>query len=699
MITKSRTATKPKTAKQLARGERPREASAETARKVAAAREMPPLTDADREEALEALWRVKPSLCLDLQACKTLTQAALLVEQQLFWNAVPPWFYMEGAGVPGMSAMETGVVVRAAGGARIGTIDWDEIAEHARETDDPIDREEANANAGDPEEDDEAQEDDDSDVETDDDEEEAKVKPGARAAKGTGTTKAAAKKGPSAAPEFRESSVSLHQVELSPNNPRKEFNQAALEELAASIRSVGLIEPIVVRPIGPNRYELVAGERRLRACKLAGKHSVHVRVAEMTDEQADEIRLIENLQRQDLSAIEEANGFQQMIAQHGYTQQQLAARLGKSQGHVANRLALLKLGPKWRERIISGEMPSSHARALMKYSSEPALMGVIEEAILSKDSFAGIDPDFDDFREDVDRVAQNFTKPMTGKHRSSVSYKKVGIFKPTVEQREQLGIAMLDGKEVATNTKLWTELQTAHEKTLGAKSDGKKKGNGGAPGPTPAERKANEKKKAEQLNEWVGNWRADWLRTILSRMAVENRDLAMKTIVMGLAHGVRVHEQGDRVGELVEPRTPGLINERAIAADTVNGTTEVLVQLAADWLWDDYQAKRDPGSWNGRTLMGDAVEALAGFARVDLVKEWRSNLAGDLTQAFFNRHDKAALVTMADAFGVDVRGDGPKSEIIDCLITQSNTKRHLPNAIKPVASLAKKVGKKAKLKR
>jgi len=152
-----------------------------------------------------------------------------------------------------------------------------------------------------------------------------------------------------------------------PHQPRKEFEPAALADLAASIKSQGVLSPILVRPLGPNGdgYELVAGERRTRASKMAGLTEIPALVRELSDMETLAIALIENLQREDLNAIEEAKGFHQLLKDFGLSQEELAHQVGKSRSALANSLRLLNLPPEIQEDIQSGVLTAGHGRAIM----------------------------------------------------------------------------------------------------------------------------------------------------------------------------------------------------------------------------------------------------------------------------------------------------------------------------------------------
>jgi ParB family transcriptional regulator, chromosome partitioning protein len=147
--------------------------------------------------------------------------------------------------------------------------------------------------------------------------------------------------------------------------PRRSFDDAALDQLAESISAHGVIQPLLVRPLGSDRYEIIAGERRWRAAQKAQVHDVPVVVRELSDTEALEIGLVENLQRADLSAIEEAEGYQRLMDEFGHTQEKLAAQTGKSRSHVANTLRLLKLPAAVRKQVETGTLSAGHARALV----------------------------------------------------------------------------------------------------------------------------------------------------------------------------------------------------------------------------------------------------------------------------------------------------------------------------------------------
>jgi len=156
-------------------------------------------------------------------------------------------------------------------------------------------------------------------------------------------------------------------LRANPANPRKHFAEADLEDLTASVREKGVVQPILVRSVSPagDLYEIIAGERRWRAAQRAGVHDVPVVLLDVTADEALELAIIENVQRADLNAIEEAQGYEALIARHQYGQADVARIIGKSRSHITNTLRLLKLPQDVREAVSDGRLSAGHARALL----------------------------------------------------------------------------------------------------------------------------------------------------------------------------------------------------------------------------------------------------------------------------------------------------------------------------------------------
>lgn len=159
--------------------------------------------------------------------------------------------------------------------------------------------------------------------------------------------------------------VPVEKLIPNPNQPRRDFNPDALQELASSIRAKGVIQPLIVRAVPDGRYEIVAGERRWRAAQLAQLHELPVIVRDFTDSEVIEVAIIENIQRADLNAIEEALAFRQLMDRFGHTQEKLAEALSKSRSHIANLLRLLSLPEEVQAHVRDGSITAGHARALV----------------------------------------------------------------------------------------------------------------------------------------------------------------------------------------------------------------------------------------------------------------------------------------------------------------------------------------------
>jgi ParB family transcriptional regulator, chromosome partitioning protein len=173
-----------------------------------------------------------------------------------------------------------------------------------------------------------------------------------------------------------------------PRNPRKRFDDAELEELTASIRERGVIQPILVRAIPRivDAYEIIAGERRWRAAQRAGQHEIPIIVLEAGDREALEIAIIENVQRADLNALEEAAGYAQLGAEHGYSQGDIARIVGKSRSHVANTLRLTQLPEHSRALLAAGRISAGHARALLAIAEPDAIADrIVAEGLTVRD--------------------------------------------------------------------------------------------------------------------------------------------------------------------------------------------------------------------------------------------------------------------------------------------------------------------------
>lgn len=201
-------------------------------------------------------------------------------------------------------------------------------------------------------------------------------------------------------PEGEQKVIAIDMLRGGRGNPRKDFREDELAELAESIRQKGLVQPIVVRPDPNGGFEIVAGERRWRASQMAGLHQIPVIVRELSDQETLELAIIENVQRSDLNAIEEAGGYHELMDRFAYTQERLAEVIGKSRSHVANTLRLLKLPDSVKGLISQGKLTAGHARALIGREDAEKLadrivaqdMNVREVEALVQNLEAGVTP-------------------------------------------------------------------------------------------------------------------------------------------------------------------------------------------------------------------------------------------------------------------------------------------------------------------
>lgn len=183
--------------------------------------------------------------------------------------------------------------------------------------------------------------------------------------------------------ENKNSTVTLKIADIEPNanQPRTEYDETAVAELAESIKQHGLLQPLVVRPLIGGGYQIVAGERRYRACRMAGLTEVAVIIRELTDSETMELALIENLQRENLNPVDEANGYRALLEEYGFSQEEVARSVGKSRPAVANALRLLKLPEEISRMVSGGKLSAGHARALLALDDKTQLLPLAEDII------------------------------------------------------------------------------------------------------------------------------------------------------------------------------------------------------------------------------------------------------------------------------------------------------------------------------
>ncbi|HOQ36808.1 MAG TPA: nucleoid occlusion protein [Acetivibrio sp.] len=224
--------------------------------------------------------------------------------------------------------------------------------------------------------------------------------------------------------------IDIENIRPNPYQPRKQFNKISLEELCESVKQYGVIQPINVRRLSTNMYELVAGERRLRAATMAGLKKIPCIIVDIDDNDSAVLALIENLQREDLSYMEEAEGYNNLINEHGFTQEELAAKIGKSQSTIANKIRLLKLPPLVKKILADNNLTERHARALLKLHDEQ-----LQLKVLKKVCEKGLN--VKKTEELVERAIEKYTKNENEKKNKVVftkAIKDIRIFINTIKQ-------------------------------------------------------------------------------------------------------------------------------------------------------------------------------------------------------------------------------------------------------------------------
>ena len=247
--------------------------------------------------------------------------------------------------------------------------------------------------------------------------------------------------------------IKISEIKTNPNQPRKVFDYSHIVELAESIKENGLIQPIVVRK-KDDHYELVAGERRLKAFEYLNKDYIDALIQDYDEQTSAKIAIIENIQRENLSAIEEAIAFEKLIEEHGYTQQELATSLGKSQSTIANKIRLLGLSKKVKESILDKKITERHGRALLKITDkkkqEEALDRILKDNLNVEKS-----------EKFIEEVSIKKEKPIRKKIISKVDYRlEINTIRQAVELIRKTGVDVaLDIEEVEEVVKINMEIK------------------------------------------------------------------------------------------------------------------------------------------------------------------------------------------------------------------------------------------------
>ncbi len=510
--------------------------------------------------------------------------------------------------------------------------------------------------------------------------------------------------------------VALELIEPRKDNPRNFAEDEDFRQLVESVRRLGVLEPLLVRqkpgyhgngaPRVGGRvlplYEIAAGERRYRAAKAAGLAEVRVTIRTMSDAQLREIRFHENATRKDLDPIEEARELKGMLdAGDAAGPTELAKRLGVSQGHVSARLALLRLPEKWQERVISREIPASHARCLAPYADKPEILSELEDD-LDEDCGCSLKQ----FEANVRQAAWSGTRQLSGETYDHDLHRQVPIFKPTEEQKAQLGIIEVknwSGKKEqrASNTELWDKLQEAHtkawvkkhpERTYSRNGHAKPNRDKSKP-PAPAELAAKAKEQARILAKRVWQFKIDWALSLVPDAVIANADdAALFQLLVFLGGAAHAWEFSSDFAAREQPLRKSLLTHNVKPKSAKHGwrsTPQILEALAE--LPNGGKVRETAAAFvagcfaidAAHKIPGGEILAAADLLGVDLAERWKTEQRGDRGRAFYELHSKDQLAVLGRELKVEVNGSLPKPKVIE-QFTSSRATLAFPKSLKIV---------------
>jgi ParB family transcriptional regulator, chromosome partitioning protein len=497
-------------------------------------------------------------------------------------------------------------------------------------------------------------------------------------------------------------------IRSSPWQMRKDFG--SLDQLADSLRSRGLLQAIVVRPM-MDGYELLAGERRLRAAKLLGWTRIRTCIQLCDDATAKEIVLIENLQRKDLNPIEEAQQWQQLLAgPQAPTQSELALRLGVTQGHISNRLRLLKLPKALQGYVISGEMPPSIARDLVRIADVPAITDQIVKEYTEarkRNKAVTIANVLEDEYHGLANIVDEATRSMEEKPWHSELGRSMPVFTPTAEERVALDIHEFpvprynapDDKELrACNAALWDELQKRHVASLIAKEQQKGKpapklDKDGKPKPlSAAQQKAQaeeEKRRRAQRREQLGR-RRKTLAIDFQRWLIAERILSMETTtdeLLELTVLAAIKGWGHDHRESHVWKALGKVKNRSIR--------DRAQRLIAEIFWNSAEKRPSQIVYE----QSGEVQHIVKYLAINVAAAWCTQQLGPLDQAWWNAHDRSDLEAKVAKCGRLPAGKETqlkKGDLISLLIEESGKALGVPVELTAKNPKAGKATKKNK---
>lgn len=485
-----------------------------------------------------------------------------------------------------------------------------------------------------------------------------------------------------------EQEIPLSAIADSPFQLRKTYQ--GIERLKDTLLTHGLLQAIVVRSLPGGRFELLAGHRRCAAARLAGWKQIRATNQQVSDSEAEEIVVIENLQREDLSAIEEARGYQAMLKRpNPPTQEALAERLGVSQAHVANRLRYLRLPAEWQDAIISGEIPHTHARAILPYCDDPRAAAAIAtlpaKLFVKPKGKKGKPPVTEEedaqplaYDELVDALRTAFTKSGTPMGYHSEHDKKSGKWlrlpdKLTDAMRERLDVVEVKAEsdygdrvmQVARNRSAWFEIAREHakreEERYANRGNGKKKkSDKPREEMTAAERKQaaadearNKKKRQEQLERRRREISADWKRLLIGKALADPARTGKEVLMACMIYMTQTWKMSHFDCDFAD------------AAEEVTGHKGDLLDclakggIDAPILWDIARVYAGRAFVDGEgnpmsmTVDDSDLDLMVTWLKIDLEAAWLTEQMGGLSEAWWEAHDRDALATIGGGICVD----------------------------------------------
>jgi len=492
--------------------------------------------------------------------------------------------------------------------------------------------------------------------------------------------------------------IALEHVQIdSGHNPRTEFDKEKHEELTASVREHGILQPILVRPdVGGAAFVLVAGERRFRAARAAGLETVPCVVRELDERQAKELAIVENLQRDDLNVLDEAQAFADLI-ELGVSQADLARRLGCNPSHVSNRLRLLKLPKALKARVVSQEITPTQARELLPLCEYPSLAKHINEVLERVAKWEGLPLGKEQWEETLDYDILN-EGCWRVDHAGVVDNVAVPPLELTDEQRRQLEVFVHNKQEYAANATLFEKLWNAHAKAfvaVHAEKATKKKGKGAtakggksAKGkkPTASQLKAKAEKQATETARRVAHVKHDWFCYLIAGAVAKCKDLATLTKL-----ALTLHAEPENVGagvlwgkpekldaEVDPVRMDQSSNYRRVhgcSRDYDERNTPVWRKLkpltgvsfnksVAEWCAAHFYAA--DRAWHAADY--DLLPVLMKEFSIDEKAAWKSEKLGPYTQRYYELHTTDQLTALAAELGVHLESSKPKAIKVQILM-------------------------------